>query len=609
MVRLFSNKIRKTPQAKLEPTTLRNFAGGLNAVTDDLVTEPRYAKSLINFRRNASGSQQLRFGQNLFTDIKDTNNSPIVDQIYFNNRLVNVCQDGKIVTATDAGTKAIIWSSAIAALLPGHPGGWSTGLTLITFVASRDKLIIHNGVDKPVTIDSTFAVTYLQDLGTGSNTNVPIGKYACIASNYHCVAGIAGSPTVIVISSKSTDGVFPGDAPPNDAISIDVGAYAPEGAAEIRGLAGYRSFLIVMLQQITLIVQLGIYDDATVPNHTPEFPDNFPKFGLIGSRCIIKVDKDLIFGGLSGLANAEQSNFVSGQLNSDVQSAIVEPLYRNVLGKLTDTQKKLNTFFVYDELNHDIIIFYPGGNALVYTTNSKLNYKAWSTYGNMNWTCGCTSILGRMFLTQGTKIFQSGNEVFGETFNADRIGDYNFDWTHGITTVVGQLYRDTDTGAVYKSVVTHTTSTTGTFANERTAIPSYWEQYLGTEIAFEFELPWISGRNPMQTKKNRFVQIGSKGTASFTLEAFVDNLFKDDQGVQVYDPALSMEFVGTDAVGYGLDLDTVPYGTGRRSGEPRLWKYPVKFKSIKFRFKGSTSKPLTLINMTFLFSRGGYMRG
>lgn len=608
-MKLFSPKIKRTQPSKLQVTTLRGFSGGLNAVSDDLATEPRYGKSVINFRRNASGSQQLRFGQNLFTDIKDTNNSPIVDQTYFNNRLVNVCQNGRIVTVTDAGTKVVIWSPTIAALLPGAPGGWSTGLTLVTFVSSRDKLIIHNGVDKPIRIDSTFAVTYLQDAGTGSNTNVPIGKYGCIAFNYHCVAGIAGSPTIVVISAKSTDGTFPGDPAPNDAISIDVGAYAPEGAAEIRGIIGYRAYLIVFLQQITLQVQLGIYDDATVPNHTPQFPDNFPKFGLVGSRCIAKIDTDLVFSGLSGLASAEQSNFVSGQLNSDAQSAIIEPLYRSELGNLTDTQKKLNTFFVYDELNHDLIIFYPGGKSLVYTTNKKLNYKAWSTYANMNWTCGCTSILGRMFLSQGTKIFQSGNETFGETFNADRIGDYNFDWAHGITTIVGQLYRDTDTGNVYTSVVTHTTSTTGTFANERAAIPSYWQQYEGTNIDFELELPWIGGRNPMQVKKNRYVQVVSKGTAEFTLEAFVDNLFKDENDNQVYDPALSMVFVGTDAPGYNYDLDTAPYGTGRRSSEPRLWKYPVKFKSIKFRFKGSTAKPLTLVNMSFLFSRGGYMRG
>jgi hypothetical protein len=609
MVRVFSKRIKKTARSQLQTTTFRNFSGGLNTVADDLATELRFAKTLTNFRRNASGSQQLRFGQNLFTDIADTNNSPIVDQTYFNNRIVNVCADGKIVTVTDAGTKAIIWSAAIAALLPGAPGGWSTGLTLITFVPWRDKLIIHNGVDKPLIISSAFAVTYLQDAGTGSNTNVPIGKYGCIAANYHCVAGIAGSPTVIVISAQSTSGTFPGDPAPNDAISIDVGAYAPEGAAEIRGIAGYRSYLMVFLQQITLQVQLGVYDDATPPNHTPKFPDNIPTFGLVGSRCVVKVDVDLIFAGLSGLANAEQNTFVTGQLNSSSQSAIIDNTYRSELGNLTDTQKKLNTFVVHDRLNNDLIILYPGGKALVYTTNKKLNYKAWSTYSNMNWTCGCTSLLGRMFLTQGTKIFQSGNEVFGETYSADRVGDYNHDWGHSVGVIAGQLYRDTDTGLVYTSIVSHTTSATGTFEQERTAIPAYWEQYFGAEIPFEFELPWTGGRNSMQVKKIKYIQVVSKGTAEFTLEAYVDNLFKDENNNIVYDPALSTTFVGNDAPGYNYDLDVDPYGTGRRSGEPRLWKFPVKFKSVKLRFIGSTRKPLTLVSMTFLFSRGGYMRG
>jgi len=100
-------------------------------------------------------------------------------------------------------------------------------------------------VDKPVSISVALATTYLQDLATGSNTNVPIGKYGCTVGNYHVVAGIPAAPTVAYIASKATAGTFPGDPAPNDAISFDVGAYAPAGATEIRGVAGFRQFLIV----------------------------------------------------------------------------------------------------------------------------------------------------------------------------------------------------------------------------------------------------------------------------------------------------------------------------------------------------------------------------
>lgn len=294
---LFPKSTRRRIATKVESVTMRGFGGGWNTVDDDVSMRPTYLRNSKNFYRSSSGSQILRFGNEYFTDTAVGANSPIVDMTYFNGRLVNVHENGQITTSTDAGTIALIWSDAIAALLPGAPSGWAAGVTLVTFVPSKNTLIIHNGTDKPLSVSSAFAVTYLQDLASGSNTNTPIGKYGCIAANYHCVAGIAGSPTEIVISSAGAPGTFPGDPPPNDSISIDVAAYAPEGAAEIRGIAGYRSNLIVHLQTITLQVKLGVYDD-TSGDHTPQFPDNFPTFGLLGSRCIAKVDNDLFFGGL-----------------------------------------------------------------------------------------------------------------------------------------------------------------------------------------------------------------------------------------------------------------------------------------------------------------------
>jgi hypothetical protein len=99
------------------------------------------------------------------------------------------------------------------------------------------------------------------------------------------------NPTEIIISAKGTSGVFPGDPAPNDAISIDVGAYAPEGAASIRGIAGFRTYLLVFLQNITLQIKLGQYDDTGI--HTPQFPDTLPQFGLLGNRCIVTVENDL----------------------------------------------------------------------------------------------------------------------------------------------------------------------------------------------------------------------------------------------------------------------------------------------------------------------------
>lgn len=590
----------------MESSTIRGFGGGWNALDDDITMGPQYAVVLKNFRRTSSGSQTLRWGNQFFVDIKDAHNSNIIDQIYFNNRIVNVCTDGWIVTVSDGGIKAVIWSPAIAAALPGAPAFWTAvPLTMVTFVPFKDTLIIHTGVGKPIVIASNFAVTYLQDAGTGSNVNVPIGKYGCTVSNYHCVAGITGSPTEIVISSKGTSGTFPLDPDPNDAISIDVGAYAQEGSAEIRGIIGYRKFLIVFLQAVSLQITLGVYNEDG--DHTPEFPDTFPNFGLIGSRCITKVENDFSFAGLQSFSSASRNAYVGDQLTSTAASSIIEPAYQNAVGTLTDDQKKLSTFTIYDKLTHDLMLFIPGGRVIVYTNNEKMRYKAWSEYEGMDWTCGCASLLGRVFLAKGTKIFQMGNATFGEKYYADRLLDRDAIWANNTIFTAGQLVYDPVTNETFTCLITNTSPIGGTFLEYRTAFPLLWAIYEGENIDFELETPWIDGKDPNKNKKLRYVNLSTLGLAEFTLEIYVDKLYKDVNGVKKFDAALSMVFIGNDFPGFGDEVESDPFGA-RRSRDPRLFKYPVKFKTAKFRIFGSTKKPLTIATLSFLFARGGYIR-
>jgi hypothetical protein len=607
VVRAFAKRPGKRPKSMLESTTLRGFGGGWNAIDEDLSMPPKFQVSLVNFHRTSSGSQAVRFGQMWNCDIASVNNHPIVDGYYFNGRNVVVCDNGWIITLDESGTtKTVIWNSTIAAALPGAPGGWSAGLTHISFVPFKDTLVIHNGVDKPLSVSSAFHVTYLQDLGTGSNVNVPIGRYGCVAANYHCVSGIPGTPTEIVISSKGTSGVFVGDPLPNDAISIDVGAYAPEGAASIRGIAGFRVFLIVFLQNITLQVKLGQYSDTGV--HTPVFPDTLPQFGLLGNRCIVTVENDLMFCGLSGLASARRNLYSPDVVMSDYLSSIISPAYRSQVGALTDNEQLNIAFAVYDRLNNDLLLFLLSGSVLVYTFNTRLKMHAWSSYESMDWDAGWSTVLGRVFLAKGTRVFLAGNNTFsGENFYADRLQDRDYAYAAtGAPFAANDLVLDTSTGDIWKCLTTHARSGYSTFATELAANPTMWEQYEGNEIPIEMELPWIDGKDPTKLKQLRYVSLATKGDAEFSFECYVDNLYKDVLGNVVYDPALSMVFIGNDAYGYGFD-DGV-YGGGRRSRDPRLFNFPVKFKNVKFRIYGDVNKKLELVNLSFLFAHGKFVR-
>lgn len=611
MPRIFSKRMAKPKPSMLKSVTLSGFSGGWDAIDDDIQMNSKYLKTLVNTFRTAAGGQVVRFGTRWFADIAGTHNSPIVDMFYFSGRIVVVTEDGWVLTVQDNGSVTTIWNPTIAASRVGSPSIWTPNTTIVTFVSFKSQLAIHNGKDKPLQVDSDFTVNYLQDAGSGSNVNTPIGKYGCTAGNFHCIAGIAGSPTTVYISAQGTIGTFPSDPLPNDAISIDVGAYAPEGAAEIRGLSGYRTFLIVHLQGVSIQVKLGNYDTSTPPIHKPEFPDTFPKFGLVGNRCKAVIENDLVFAGIGGLSSAKRNVF-SGNLDSDYLSSKVEPEYRRIVGTMTNSQQLIDAFSVYDPLSNSFMTMTTNGEHIVYTSNSKQHYFAWSKFMGWSWRCGCTTFLGRVFFADGTRIFQYGNRTFGEIYTADKQLDRDRDWSQFTHFAVGDLIYDNVTGESYTCQVNHT-SPGGTFAAYRDQFPSHWELYEGIAIDFELEQPWFAGREPMQLKFLKFLSITTKGSGSFTVQAWVDNLYKDENGNVIQDgdgnditPSLSMDFVGNDAGGFGFDVG--PFGGGRRSRDPRLWKFPVKFKSVKFRIIGSTKRYLEFMNMGFLFVRGKYTR-
>jgi len=271
----------------------------------------------------------------------------------------------------------------------------------------------------------------------------------------------------------------------------------------------------------------------------------------------------------------------------------------------------------------------PNGKVLCYTFNPRLKMHAWSKFEQMDWAAAWTSVLGRLFLAKGTKIFLSGNSTFSnEGYRADRLMDRDFIWADatGGTFTLGSLWYDPLALQVWQCVTSHPKTAGLTFAQERDNHGTMWEQYTGRAIPIDFELPWIDGKDPMKLKQLRYISIATKGDAEFTFDVYVDNLFKDVNGNMLTDyngieikPGLSMAFVGNDAAGYGFDdpnidpitLGETGYGMGRRSRDPRLFGFPIKFKTIKFRLRGAVKKKLELVNLSFLYARNkthGFIR-
>jgi hypothetical protein len=211
-----------------------------------------------------------------------------------------------------------------------------------------------------------------------------------------------------------------------------------------------------------------------------------------------------------------------------------------------------------------------------------------------------------VFYADGLRIYQHGNKTFAdEAYYQDRILDRNETWANLTTYSEGDLIFDSDNGNVYECLVTHVSSA-DTFEDDRALSPPRWVLYEGLDIPFEMELPWLDSKDPMRVKFLRFISMSTKGNAQFTVKAYVDNLYKDRMGNLIFDPCLSMDFIGNEALGFGYDEG--PYGGGRRSDDPRLFKFPVKFKKIKLSISGERGGDLELVNMSFLFSRGRYKR-
>ena len=188
---------------------------------------------------------------------------------------------------------------------------------------------------------------------------------------------------------------------------------------------------------------------------------------------------------------------------------------------------------------------------------------AWSQFENMDWNAAWTSVLGRIYLVKGTRIFLSGNGTFdAEDYRADKLLDRDYTWVDASTTafVLNDMVYDSITQEVWKCQEPHAKVGGLTFALERLNHPSSWVQYEGNPIPMEFELPWIDGKDPVKLKQLRYVSIATKGDAEFTFDVYVDNLYKDVNDNIVFSPSVTMTFIGNDAYGYGFDVGHTVWG-------------------------------------------------
>lgn len=540
----------------------RNFKGGLNTYDTQLGLSPQFLPVLDNLYPDANGILRVRFGTTRLASMSPHIANPI-GCTYFNGRLVVVDASGSIVTVTAAGAVSLVWSTAIAALLPGAPAGWSSGLTFVSFAQFNGELVICNGVDKPLLMLATHTVRYLQDLGTGSNVNTPRAKYCATHNKYLILAVTPTDKTTLYISNKDTSGTFFGDPAPNDAVNFNTGTFITEGPLAIKGLFTFRDRLMVMYSSATLAVQLDEYSASPVL-HTPIIDDTIESHGGVGHNVAVVLGDDALLMDTTGVSSLQRA-LITNSLSPQRESTLISTDLQQALAPFSAATLEDQAFAVHDRLAQHVMFFLPRGSAtfntvFTYCYDRSSRFKAWTRYSGMRFQCGCRSEEGRVFLVDGSTIYYYRNS--SEPFFQD----------YGVPGE--QPFSD------------GTKFTDGTGWNDPSA-------FVGTAIAYDMRTVMSDLRIPGSIKRSTYLEIMAEGSSTYTVSMFTD------RNTQV--PSLTASFTNTPEPSRSGVLAVRP------TNNMNLYAWPARFRYAQYRVQGNTLADFRLIGMKLHYDLGGHI--
>lgn len=550
----------KSSKEVLLSATVRDFSGGWDVLDNDMNLSTKYAVKMFNLSLTADNAITVRYGTSLFADLSAHTSSAatLINFEYYQSSLIAVMSNGDVISVLGDGTITRIWDAVFAAALVGAPAGWST-TSFASFAQFNNKLIICNGVDKPLIVNTTYNVDYLQDLATATNINTPVAAYVTTCDRYMIMAGDPVHPNRIHISARDTSGTYFGDTAPNDGTFLDVGSILPNSSI-ISGIASFRGQLIVAYPEGTLIVTLGVYDGA---DHVPTFDDPVTQYGAISHRSMQPYGDDMLMMDIVGVPSLKRTVF-TGTLRPDRVSDLVDPEIHRQLEPLSLITLLERCWSVYNQAEGQFMFFVPNGDTYGITTQStayvygyrpSLKISAWSRFDGWNFVCGARSLQGSLFL-------------------GDRSGKI---WLYGNSE--HPYYAD--------------------FMNDATINDGD-----GQDIIWDWELPWSDMNKRSKTKLTKYIELDTIGTATFSVSMYCDRRMTTAGPTDA--PQIMMDFVGGSIAGYGEGDQ--PYGGGRVTSYDKKWAWPAKFKLMKLRFRGMTSKPIKFVGITLLFQIGGYNR-
>jgi hypothetical protein len=582
--------------------TIRDFSGGWNTIDADLNLSTKFSKILYNMQRGIDGANEIRPGTVLFAETEDELDE-IIGVAYHSNFLIAVGKNGKVVRIASDGTVRVIFDANIASSLLGSPDPWDTGVSFVSFATFNGELIICNGINKPLIINTAVEANYLHDLADLSNANVPIAKYVTTLGRYLIMGGDPLNEDLLHISNTDTSGTWFGASSPNDGTQINLGSRVTLGSHRIKGLGRHRDKLLVAFEDVTLPGTLGEFSEA---NHIPTFDDVIENHGSISHLVIQTIGEDMLFCDPAGVSAIRRALF-TGNVKPDRFSQLIDPEIRRDISRLKLTSTLENkTFSLYDSLADNYMLFIPDADGdaeiteyrcFVFKKNDTLKIESWQEYRNWKFRCGCRSALKSIFMCEGTQVFRLGNN----NVKGDPHKDYEGDQ---------EMWSDDTPWSDYTGFT-----------------PVADVKDSGIPIRFIWELPWSDNKERFLVKNSRYINFDTEGDNKFTAQMYVDNIYidasdlgedwiedtllwDDDLGfdVDVLDPALEMDFEGGDAPGFGRDEFGDDFGGGRPTRLENLYAWVAKYKLSKLRMQGDGIEALKFISITVAYLQGSSRR-
>ncbi len=544
----------------------RQFSGGLNTYDSPFNLNTRFIIEADNIYPDSNGRLRIRYGTSQFADLQDFADNVIAME-YYGNMLVAVSADGRITTVNSQGVPIARWTRAIAA--SKSTTFWSTNLSVVNFTQFNARLIICNGIDKPLIMAPNYDVNYLADVGTGTNVNVPRAKYCTTHNNYLILASTPTDKTTLYIGMKGTAGTFVGDAGiDNDAVNFVTSTYINRGSPDITGLTNFRDKLIVSFTETLLAIQLGRYSQSSPPRHTPDVVDAIENHGSVSQRCIVSLGDDVLFLDGSGMSSVERA-LITATLSPVRESTLISTELQRALSIFTPVELERHVFAVHDRIAQHIMFFIPKSKPVTTTTENYVytfcfdrsqRFRAWTLFSQMAYRCGTRTNEGRVFFASGTNVFYYRNQ---------------FDPGYTDYAILGE--QSWDDGTLWEDGIGWVEPTAG----------------IGTPIPYAFSLPWSDLRQPGIAKHSRYAHVVAEGAGIVTLQMFIDGFSKAE---------MSAQFIQTNE-----PEDTASAGE-RPLNNMQLYAWPQKFETMRMRVSGQASAYIGFTRIRLGFVRGNVRR-